>query len=74
MFLKDFKRFRRKPLDNQRGMLYNSNPRPKDERSAERRKTRPKEREDAWDNELFKHHGEAEKFNQFRSSGKKFSS
>jgi len=45
MFLKDFNSFSRKPLDNQRGMLYNSNPRPTDERSAERRRTRPKERE-----------------------------
>jgi len=36
MFLKDFNSFSRKPLDNQRGMLYNSNPRPKVERSAER--------------------------------------
>jgi hypothetical protein len=45
MFLKDFKSFHRKPLDNPRGMLYNSNPRPEDERSAERRRNRPKERE-----------------------------
>ena len=47
MFLKDFKSFLKKALDNPWGMLYNSNPRPEDERLAERRKTRPKERENS---------------------------
>jgi len=40
MFMKDFNNFRKKALDNMRGMLYNSNPRPGRKAPKQARKAR----------------------------------